>query len=167
MGPHCLTTPSPVAACFVSGLPRAKMAMLNIPSSIDDPSYRYKMPRLVSRKEGRGNGSKTGILNLGDVARASKRDPVYITKFIGYELGAQSSYTNKENEGERVVINGHHETPVFQSLVDKFIDRYVLCVGCHLPEIDMVVKKGTIIGACKACGWSGDLDQQHKLATYI
>merc|ERR1712039_704734 len=117
--------------------------------------------------EGRGNGSKTGIMNMGDVARALKRDPVYITKFIGYELGAQSSYSNKENEGERVVINGHHDTPVFQNLVDKFIERYVLCTGCHLPEIDMVVKKGFIVATCKACGWSGELDNQHKLATYI
>lgn len=143
------------------------MAQLNIPSSVDDPAYRYKMPRLVSRKEGRGNGSKTGILNMGDVARALKRDPVYITKFIGYELGAQSAYTNKENEGERVVINGHHDTPIFQTLVDKFIEKYVLCPGCKLPEIDMIVKKGTICAGCKACGWGGDLDNHHKIATYI
>merc|ERR1711870_220988 len=93
--------------------------------------------------------------------------PVYITKFIGYELGAQSTYTNKENEGERVVINGHHDTPVFQNLVDKFIERCVLCTGCHLPEIDMVVKKGFVVATCKACGWSGELDNDHKLATYI
>jgi len=142
--------------------------MLNIPSSVDDPSYRYKMPRIVSKKEGRGNGSKTGIMNMGDVARAVKRDPVYLTKFFGYELGAQSSYTNKENEGERVVINGHHDTPVFQTLVDKFIEKYVLCSGCNLPEIDMVVnKKGLIVATCKACGWNGELDNGHKLASYI
>merc|ERR1711920_314425 len=117
--------------------------------------------------EGRGNGPKTGILNMGDVARALKRDPVYITKFLGYDLGAQSSYTNKENEGERVVINGHHETHVFQDLVDKFIQKYVLCVGCNLPEIDMIVKKGIIVAQCKACGWAGELDNQHRLAGYI
>merc|ERR1712176_1616935 len=145
-----------------------KMAMLNIPSSVDDPSYRYKMPRIISKKEGRGNGSKTGIMNMGDVARAIKRDPVYVTKFFGYELGAQSSYTNKEKEGERVVVNGHHDTPVFQQLVDKFIEKYVLCMGCNLPEIDMVVnKKGLIVATCKACGWNGELDNRHKLATYI
>jgi translation initiation factor 5 len=142
--------------------------MLNIPSSVDDPSYRYKMPRIVSKKEGRGNGSKTGIHNMGDVARALKRDPVYLTKFFGYELGAQTSYTNKENEGERAVVNGHHDTNIFQTLVDKFIEKYVLCSGCNLPEIDMVVnKKGIIVATCKACGWNGDLDNHHRLATYI
>merc|ERR1712039_929379 len=46
-------------------------------------------------------------------------------------------------------------------------ERYVLCIGCHLPEIDMVVKKGMIVATCKACGWNGELDNQHKLATYI
>merc|ERR1711982_276701 len=112
-------------------------------------------------------GSKTGILNMGDVARALKRDPQYIAQFIGYELGAQSSFTNKENEGERVVINGHHDTHVFQELVDKFIQKYVLCNNCRLPEIDMFVQKGIIRAKCKACPWSGDLDNQHKLSTYI
>merc|ERR1712176_339210 len=75
---------------------------------------------------------------------------------------------NKEKEGERVVVNGHHDTPVFQTLVDKFIEKYVLCAGCNLPEIDMVVnKKGLIVATCKACGWNGELDNRHKLATYI
>jgi len=143
------------------------MAMLNIPSTNDDPSYRYKMPRLASKKEGRGNGSKTCVVNMGDVAQALKRPPQYTTKWFGFELGAQSTYTNKEGEGERCVINGHHDTPVFQTMLDKFIDKYVLCQNCHLPEIDMLVKKGNIMAKCKACGWGGDLDNGHKIATFI
>merc|ERR1712113_1092005 len=119
-------------------------------------------------KEGRGNGSKTCIMNMGDVAGALKRNPVYCAKFFGYELGAQTSYTNKEGEGERTIINGHHETKVFQDLLDKFIEKYVLCQNCNLPEIDMVVKKsGAIMATCKACGWSGELDPSHKVATFI
>merc|ERR1712048_1543072 len=62
-------------------------------------------------------------------------------QFFGYELGVKTSYTNKESEGERAIVNGHHDTQVFQSLVDKFIEKYVLCRGCQLPEIDMVVNK--------------------------
>merc|ERR1711977_547763 len=60
-----------------------------------------------------------------------------------------------------------HDTSTCQQLLDKFIDLYVLCDNCHLPEIDLYVKKGVIQGACKACGWRGDLDNMHKLATYI
>merc|ERR1712066_402317 len=103
----------------------------------------------------------------GDVARALKRPPQYTTKWFGNELGAQSTYTNKEGEGERSIVNGAHDTSVFQTLLDKFIDKYVCCENCHLPEIDMTVKKGTIVGRCKACGWAGDLDNGHKLAAFI
>jgi len=141
--------------------------MVNIPSTCDDPQYRYKMPKLMSKKEGRGNGSKTCIVNMTDVARALKRPPQYTTKWFGSELGAQSTYTNKEGEGERAIVNGHHDTPIFQTMLDKFIQTYVLCQNCHLPEIDMIVKKGNIAAKCKACGWSGDLDNNHKLAAYI
>merc|ERR1712151_400711 len=76
-------------------------------------------------------------------------------------------YSNKPGEGERAIVNGHHDTQTFQQLVDKFIDTYVLCKGCRLPEIDIAVKKGMVVAACKACGWSGELDNIHKLASYI
>lgn len=143
------------------------MATVNIPSTCDDPQYRYKMPRLVSRKEGRGRGKKTCIVNMGDVARALKRPPQYTTKWFGLELGAVSTYTNKESEGERAIINGHHDAPIFQTMLDKFIDKYVLCEDCRLPEIDLIVKKGNIMGKCKACGWLGELDSDHRLASFI
>merc|ERR1712156_811365 len=56
----------------------------------------------------------------------------------------------------------------FQNLVDKFIEKYVLCAACNLPEIDMAVnKRGLVVATCKACGWNGELDNRHKLAAYI
>merc|ERR1711869_78719 len=87
-----------------------------------------------------------------------KRPPTYTTKFFGCELGAQSTFTTKEGEGDRAIVNGAHDTSTCQKLLDKFIDTYVLCQNCNLPEIDLYVKKGIIQGACKACGWRGDLD---------
>merc|ERR1712241_147874 len=103
-------------------------------------------------------------MNIGEVARDIDRDPRYLTKFFGYELCTQTSYT----KGERAVINGHHDTPILQKLVDDFIEKYVLCRHCQLPEIDMVVnKKGLVVATCKACGWKGALDNRHKLATFI
>lgn len=141
--------------------------MINIPSTNDDPAYRYKMPRLISKKEGRGNGSRTCIVNMGDVARALKRPPQYTTKWFGTELGAMSTYTNKESQGERCIINGHHDTHVFQTSLDNFINKYVCCENCKLPEIEMAVKKGVIVGRCLACGWGGSMDNNHRVAVFI
>merc|ERR1712000_170827 len=83
------------------------------------------------------------------------------------ELGAQSNYTNKKGEGERSVINGAHEAADLQKLLDKFIEKYILCQNCHLPEIDMKVKGSNINAKCKACGWAGELDSAHRIASYI
>jgi len=143
------------------------MAMCNIPSTNTDPQYRYKMPRLMAKVEGRGNGIKTCIVNMGEVARAIKRPPQYVTKFFGNDLGAQSTYTNKEGEGERSIVRGAHQVEDLRTSLDKFIEKYVCCENCHLPEIDMFIKKGIIQGRCNACGWQGELDNVDKLAAFI
>jgi translation initiation factor 5 len=53
--------------------------MLNI-GPTDDPTYRYKMPKLITKIEGRGNGIKTVCVNMVDVAEALNRDPSLPTK---------------------------------------------------------------------------------------
>merc|ERR1712187_850602 len=93
--------------------------------------------------------------------------PPYTTKWFGHGLGAQSTYTKKEGEGERAIVNGHHDTHVFQEMLDKFIAKYVCCPNCRLPEIDLAVKKGIIQGKCLACGWADRLDNSHRLASFI
>jgi len=40
----------------------AIMAALNVNRNVSDVFYRYKMPRLLAKVEGKGNGIKTGRL---------------------------------------------------------------------------------------------------------
>lgn len=132
--------------------------------SIDDPEYRYKMPRLVAKIEGRGNGIKTVIMNCVDIAYSLHRSAPEITKFFGCELGAQSKYDEKT---ERSVVNGAFDAGTMQQHLSKFIEIFVLCPSCRLPETKYKFKGHSISHKCAACGAINLLDMNHKLTTYI
>jgi len=136
----------------------------NIGGDGNDLSYRYKMPKMVTKVEGRGNGIKTRLVNMYDVGKALHRDPAYVTKFFGCELGAQSKISEKNLE---YIVNGNHDTKTFESLLDVFIDKYVLCPNCKLPETDLSVKNQSIHSTCNACGHRAMLDSGHRIAQYI
>jgi len=137
---------------------------LNVNRNVQDSFYRYKMPRLVAKVEGKGNGIKTVIVNMVDVARALYRPPTYVTKYFGCELGAQTQFDIK---AERYIVNGCHDGAKLQDMLDGFIKRFVLCEKCDNPETVLKVKKNLIGASCKACGHQYVLDMRHKLTTFI
>lgn len=142
------------------------MASLNIGRDNADASFRYKMPRMQSKIEGRGNGIKTVILNMPEVAKALNIDPDYPTKFFGTELGSISKFDKKLS---RAIVNGAHDGGKLSELLNKFIDIFILCPKCRLPEIIWQVdeKKGDIRVDCAACGNNSLLNHTHKLVSYI
>ncbi|KAF9178936.1 hypothetical protein BGZ51_007353 [Haplosporangium sp. Z 767] len=141
------------------------MANLNIGGQSDDAFYRYKMPRLVSKIEGKGNGIKTVIPNMSDIARALSRPSTYPTKYFGCELGAQVKCDEKT---DRYIVNGAHDAAKLQQLLNGFIQKFVLCPSCGNPETDIIVDKtNTIQMYCNACGRRNKGENIHKLATFI
>lgn len=141
------------------------MSFINICRDNNDPFYRYKMPAIISKTEGRGNGIKTAIMNLSDVARALNRPPAYVLKYFGHELGALTSM--KEDE-DRYLVNGVHDNNELQDSLDGFINRFVLCGSCKNPETEIQVKgKDGLQRDCKACGKITQIDIRHKLASFI
>lgn len=122
------------------------------------------MPRLVAKVEGRGNGIKTNVVNIGEISKSLKRPPTYLTKFLGIELGANNKFEAAE---EKAIINGAFEQQTLQKLVDRYIEMYVVCPHCALPELDIDVVQSLVTGRCNACGHGAKMNNQHKLATYI
>lgn len=133
-------------------------------SPVDDPEYRYKMPRLMGKVEGRGNGIKTAIVNMRELALALHREPGEVTKFFGCELGAQTKWTD---DTDKSIVNGAHTDQVLQQLLHKYIELFVLCPNCHLPESKYKIKGDMIYHNCAACGARESVDMTHKLANFI
>jgi len=129
-------------------------------SPVDDPEYRYKMPSVFGKVEGRGNGIKTVIANVVDVALSLHRDPGEVNKFFGCELGAQTTWNA---DTERAVVNGSHSDQVLQQLVHKYIEMFVLCPSCSLPETEYKIKSEIIHHKCAACGAKEMVDMTHKV----
>jgi len=137
----------------------------NVNREVNDAFYRYKMPGIVAKVEGQGNGIKTVIVNMVDIARALNREAVYPTKYFGIELGAQ---TQIDKKNERFIVNGSHDSEKLQDILDGYIKKFVLCQQCENPETKLQVSKEDIFQTCMACGNKGKLrNMGHGLANFI
>lgn len=140
------------------------MSLINIGKDKIDPHCRYKMPPVMAKVEGKGNGIKTVIPNIVDISKALNRPPMYVCKYFGTELGAQ---TKHEAQNNKFIVNGAHDAQKLQELLEGFISRFVLCGHCENPETILTNTKNLVIRKCNACGAESDIDMRHKLTNYI
>ncbi|GKA05237.1 eukaryotic translation initiation factor 5 [Tanacetum coccineum] len=130
------------------------MALQNIRAcNNDDAFYRYKMQKMITKIEGRGNGIKTNIVNMVYVAKALARPASYTTKYFCWELGTQTKFDEKTRVS---LINGSHDTAKLAGLLENFIKKYVQCYVCGNRETK-----------CDACGFVSDVDMRDKLTYFI
>jgi translation initiation factor 5 len=72
-----------------------------------------------------------------------------------------------DDKNDRYIVNGAHDAPKLQQLLDGFIKKFVLCGACENPETDLIVKGDNITKKCMACGKLTPVDMRHKLTTFI
>lgn len=143
------------------------MSKVPINRAIEDLAYRYQMPLLQTKIEGKGINVRTVLPNLKEVAEALRVPISYILKFMSYELGS-NVISREQNNSSVSQINGQlNENDVLNTL-DKFIDKFILCEKCKYPETFMQVdaSKG-LVGVCNACGHVTVIDPKHKLTGFI
>lgn len=110
-----------------------------------DEYFRYTMPSLSLHYEGRGNGQKTIILNLKNISDALDRPVETLIRYFSIELSAQC---RKESNSSRVAINGTFTSEQLLHTLNTFIDIFVLCPKCHLPETNWTIKKKLLHHKC-------------------
>eukprot|EP01132_Coremiostelium_polycephalum_P002486 gene2486-3077_t len=138
------------------------MAEVNIRRDIEDPYYRYKMQALQAKVEGKGNGVKTVIVNLPTIARDLDRPPEYPTKFFEIVIGSRTHV-----EGDKYSVGGEHTADKLASILDMFIEKYVLCPQCKNPETKFLFAQKTLRLKCAACGEKSPLETKSKMSGYI
>lgn len=112
------------------------------------------MPALKCKQESRLNGVKTNITNLVDVANALRVPDQAIIKYFCAEVGA--------NQEQLSIVKGQHSVETLQKMLDKFIEKYVLCGRCKYPEVIHEVDKKELLGVCNACSFIKKMDTTHK-----
>lgn len=133
------------------------------PEKKHDNFYRYKMPPLATKIEGSGNGIKTVLPNIRDIATRINRDVEYPMKYFGNDLGAHS-----KNEDGKWIIMGQHSKERLQKSLYDYIGKFVLCKACRNPETRTLVdEKKNIILRCGACGKDTGVDVKEKLCNLI
>lgn len=112
---------------------------------IFDPFYRYKMrPLNVIQQK-----NKTIIDNVNDVASDLERTPEMIC-----------SYFKKKFSTSMILKDGILSTTAklsyddFEKVLREFIEEWVLCPKCKLPELVLSENKGKTSMLCKSCSYT-------------
>lgn len=122
----------------------SKVNRINIQgiNDIDDPFYRYTMVKLNVVKL----RNKIMIDNLNDVAKDLERDPKLIVDYFKKKLNVAIVYKNN-----LLSMSANLQYEIFELALREFIEIYVLCDKCKLPETILTVNKTKIMLDCKCC----------------
>lgn len=132
--------------------------MINLNYS-SDPKYRYKMPEFNITNAGKGNGLYTIFNNINDICKAINQPTEIVFKFIASYFGANSNEEKKS-------ITGNFKIPDLHKPLKMYIDRFVFCPNCNIPELIPSFEKNrkeyTLKVKCSACCKESIIEPRNK-----
>lgn len=125
--------------------------MINI-KNIKDDNFRYKMNSIEIIHT--SNNCFTILTNLQIISKQLNHNPKTILKFISLNLGCKDNF-------EKMALTGIFEIDKIQKIIYQFIDLFVLCQKCSIPELkysNNSKKKLSIIETnCLGCGFTDSI----------
>lgn len=131
------------------------MSKLNITGlqPIVDPFYRYKMSRLdvVDQR------NSVAIRNIQIVAADLGVSPVILVKHFKRSFSCSFVY-------KRGILSTAKEISYeeFTASLNVFIESFVLCPVCRLPEIDYTYEGGSLYLKCRSCPNTSKVASKNK-----
>jgi len=133
-----------------------------------DAFFRYKMPAIVVKHEGKGKMKKSVLVNIKDVCESIGRPADYLTTYLGQRLSATAKV---EKELALSYVTGHHNAAQLQETILNFIRDAVMCPKCQNPETSChkegSKKKQKLFLQCKGCGEHSELDSTDRFVKYM
>src|SRR4029079_19372459 len=115
-------------------------------NDIIDPNYRYKMNKINVNKL----RNKIEIDNLETVCKDINRDPKMIIEYFKKKFKTNFIYKDKRLTTTKEILYID-----FENAIRVYIESYVICPVCKLPETELHPKNNLIILSCKCCSCSG------------
>lgn len=111
---------------------------------IKDPFYRYKMSKI----EHTIGKTKIYLTNLDDIYDEIKiHDNTLFPKFMAKKLS-----TNVDQSKHKVSLSNKIDIDSIYDCLYEFIEYFVICQECRLPETTFILSNKKLYLSCRACG---------------
>lgn len=126
------------------------MNKVNIPKSVNDPTYRYKR-ETIKVEVHNNNGGMTKLINIENISTQIGTELNDLLKFIKKYLNVNIIQKNG------IFIRKVETSQNIENILEEYITKEVLCKKCKNPEFTLNKDKKNTTKTCKACGHSIDL----------
>jgi|AntDeeMetagen134_2_1112570.scaffolds.fasta_scaffold03224_2 translation initiation factor 2 subunit 2 len=111
---------------------------------IEAGSDRFDVPDPEIRQEGK----LTVYENFQETVSRLNRDEDHVMQFLQNELGTSGHI----DESGRARLKGEFRDQRIQEAVDDYVEGFVLCSECGLPDTVFEREDGVLLIRCEACG---------------
>ena len=111
---------------------------------IEGSSDRFDVPEPEVRQE----GNMTVYENFQDTTSRLGREDDHVMKFLQDELGTSGHI----DESGRARLTGEFRQSRIQDALDEYVEEFVLCSECGLPDTKLERERGALVLRCEACG---------------
>ena len=130
-------------------------AMEEVPD-IGGSDERLNLPDPAAERD----GAFTRLTNLGDIADALSREEDHMHRFIQRDLG-----TSGQLGDGRSRYSGRFDANDFADTIDRYVEEYVTCSECGLPDTRLERENRTPMLRCDACGAFRPVSKRRRTAS--
>jgi translation initiation factor 2 subunit 2 len=93
------------------------------------------------------SGKQTTVRNFGEIARAIRRDPKHMAKFIFRELAIPGSF-----DESRLLLQRNFDRESIDKAIKLYCSEFLYCRECGKADTNLAKKGEIMFLKCEACG---------------